>query len=71
MVRIPNTYLYLWIPPAALASLVLLWLFVSILLSWVGGWYSLAQVYPRQEAASGDDLGVCFISLSRGIFVIY
>lgn len=65
-----NTILYFLIPPAALAGLVVLWLFVAAMLSWVGGWHSLAQLYPRTGAATGDDLGVCSISLSRGIFAI-
>ena len=68
--RVTNTTLYFLIPPAALAGLVVLWLFVAALLSWVGGWHSLAQLSPRTGAATGDDLGGCSISLSRGIFAI-
>lgn len=68
--RSPNNLLYLLIPPAALAGLVVLWLFVAASLSWVGGWHSLAKLYPRTGAATGDDLGACSISLSRGIFAI-
>ena len=68
--RIPTAYLYFLVPCAVLAGLFLLWLLVGSLLSRVGGWNALSQVYPVVEGPGSEDLGRCSITLSRGPFAI-
>jgi hypothetical protein len=69
-VRVPAIYLYVSVVPAVLIALFLLWMLVSALLSFVGGWHTLGKLYPKRESAQASDLGSSSISLSRGIFVV-
>lgn len=68
--RLPLICLYVSIVPAVLIALFLLWLFVSALLSFVGGWHTLGKLYPKRESAQASAVGSSSISLSRGVFVI-
>jgi hypothetical protein len=59
-----------WLPQGALLLFVVMWVCIAGVLSYVGGWHTLSQVYPDRGVLDGETFRFASMSLGKGIFPV-
>jgi len=57
-------------PPYFFFVFIAMWVSISALLSYMGGWYGLSKVYPDRAARDGETFRFASMSLGKGLFPV-